>query len=229
MMTLYQSFALSLQLTNQRINKSLTFSDERPIETQKIVTRAIGSPKCACTCRSSPIKPNREARPRSPIVAPTTRTLTSASHRLDSQTQSPSAVPLKSSGLTAVPATCVQERTFAANMSDDLRLQKWHSANETAHSSPMKSTTTQNNNLQPPSNFFKNCVDSLSPVKKVPPDTSQPNPLPIAECKPSIFHQSVSIFAQRPNLMGRSSPGLNQFSLRHLDGPTCRSFALDHL
>lgn len=46
--------------------------------------------------------------------------------------------------------------------------------------------------------------------------------------KPSIF-QCVSIFAQRPNLIGRSSPGLNQFSLRHLDGPTCRSFALDHL
>jgi hypothetical protein len=75
-------------------------------------------------------------------------------------------------------------------------------------------------------------VDSLSSVKKVLPGAAcepKPSSDSSSECKPSIFHQSVSIFAQRPNLMGRSSPGLNQFSLRHLDGPRCRSFALDHL
>lgn len=39
----------------------------------------------------------------------------------------------------------------------------------------------------------------------------------------------VSIFAQRPNMMSRSSMGLNRFSLHHLDQPESRPFALDHL
>lgn len=41
--------------------------------------------------------------------------------------------------------------------------------------------------------------------------------------------QCSSIFARRPNLLGRSSSSLNGFSLRHLDSPNCRQFALDHL
>ena len=245
MMTFYQNIVLhvSLQLTTQRINKSSVFSDEgsSPSESQKKVTRAISCPHRT----SSPIKldvqqqPSREAhssRPHSPIVAPSarvTQTLTSASLRLNSHSRSPSSSPTKSSGLAIVPTTDLQERTFAAGMSDDLRLQKRLSTDATVYSSPVKSTTTQNNGssapLQPARDFFKNHADSLSPVKKVPPAVSERTPSSVSECKPSIFRQCVSIFAQRPNLMGRSSPGLNQFSLRHLDGPTCKSFALDHL
>ena len=180
--------------------------------------------------RSSPMKqdlqPSQEAhhsRPHSPIAAPTarvTQTLTSVSHRLNVHKQSPSVSPARSldSGLATVPSTGLQERTFTACMSNERHLQEWHS---------QKSTATQTNKSSaPPSNFFKTTVDSW---KNVPPAASEPKPLSNSQCQPSIFRQCVSIFAQRPNLMGRSSPGLNQFSLSHLDGPTGRSFALDHL
>ena len=239
MMTLYQNIVF-LQLTIQRINKS-NGEGSSPSESQKKVTPAISCPHCT----SSPIKldvqqqPSREvhsSRPHSPIVAPSarvTQTLTSASLRLNSHLGSPLSSPTKSSGLTIVPITDVQERTFAAGMSDDLRLQKWLSTDATVHCSPVKSTNTQSNSssapLQPARDFFKNHTDSLSSVKKVPSAVSESASSSASECKPSIFRQCVSIFAQRPNLMGRSSSGLNQFSLRHLDGPTCKSFALDHL
>ena len=189
--------------------------------------------------RSSPMKqdlqPSQEAhhsRPHSPIAAPTarvTQTLTSVSRRLDAHKQSPSVSPARSldSGLATVPSTGLQERTCTACMSNERRLQEWHSSNATVHSSSQKSTATQTNKSSaPPSNFFKTAVDSL---KNVPPAASEPKPSSSSQCQPSIFRQCVSIFAQRPNLMGRSSPGLNQFSLSHLDGPTGRSFALDHL
>ena len=232
-MTLYQNIPLSLQLTTHR-SSVCNVEGSPPSETQKKVIRAISCPHSTSSHIKLDVQPSREAqysRPHSPIIAPTSRvtqTLTSPSRK-----QSPSASPVQSSGLVTVPATGPQEGTFAASLSGDLRLQEWHSTNAAVHSSPVKSTTTQSNNSpaisQPPSNFFKNRVDSFSSVKNVPPAVSEPKPLSVSACKPSIFHQCVSIFAQRPNLMGRSSPGLNQFSLRHLDGPTCKSFALDHL
>lgn len=203
------------------------------------VPLTISCPKCRSSPMKQDLQPSQEAhhsRPHSPIAAPTarvTQTLTSVSRRLDAHNviQSPSVSPARSldSGLTTVPATGLQERAFAACMSDDLRLQKWHSNDATVHCSPQSTTAQSNKSSAPPSNFFTTAVDSLSSLKNVPPAANEPKPSSSSQCKPSIFHQCVSIFAQRPNLMGRSSPGLNQFSLSHLDGPTDRSFALDHL
>ena len=218
-----------------------TFTEEESStsEPQNKVTRCISGPSSL----SSPITLDAEhiraapTRAHSPIVATgarVTRLLTGGGHsspiRLDSHVQSPSPSPTKSSGLA--PSTGLQaqqERTFGGGMSDDLRLQSRQANVASICSSPVKATTiaaTQSNynssaHSQPSRNFFKDHADNFSPVNKAPSSVS--------DHKPSIFRQCISIFAQRPNLMSRSSPGLNQFSLRHLDEPSCRPFALDHL
>ena len=56
--------------------------------------------------------------------------------------------------------------------------------------------------------------------------THTTSPVKESDRSPLLY---ASIFARRPNLMSRSSLGVSRFSLRHLDGPNCRSFALDHL
>lgn len=165
---------------------------------------------------------------RSPIVAPATvgsNFNSQSTCRLDSHVQSSSAKsPCLVVGLNA--------QKVRTSLLDEPCLPSQQATSGTVRSDPMKATVAQSScsaaHSQPVRYLFKNDTDALPSPKKLPVTNSEPKPT-VGGCRKSIFRRCVSIFGQQPNLMG-GSPGLNQFSLRHLDGqPVVKSFPLDHL
>ena len=230
------SLVFCLQLTAQRTSRLSGFDDEvsSTSEPQRKVTCVITGDGT-----SSPMRLDSEhvrvshLRPHSPIVSTScpqdksTRHMrvivgegTSSPIKLDSHIRSPLLSPTKSHHPSS-SSLHNKKRPFSTGMSDDLRLQNRQVEMTDVHTSPMKvgAHDSLSSGAKPEKNLtLSSHASAFSPVKDSAASAHKPSQT-----------QCSSIFARRPNLMSRTSAGLSQFSLQHLDGPGCKQFALDHL